>query len=67
MCDIEATGMTIMGDKLFVCGGECVEAIEVSDPDHPVSITQYGSSHLFPGREIVLGGKRRYDNEHVFA
>ena len=64
VCDIDATGMTIVGDALFVSGGECVEAIDVSNPEHPVSIAQYRNGDLFPSREIVLGGEPRYDNGH---
>ncbi len=63
-CDIDATGMTIVGKVLFVSGGECVEAIDVSDPTHPVSIAQYRNGELFPNREILLDGEPRYDNGH---
>ena len=64
VCDIDATGMTIVGDALFVSGGECVEAIDVSDPDHPVSMAQYRNGDLFPSREVLLGSEPRYDNGH---
>lgn len=64
VCDIDATGMTIVGKALFVSGGECVEAIDVSDPAHPVSIAQYRNGDLFPSREVLLEGEPRYDNGH---
>ena len=64
VCDIDATGMTIVGRALFVSGGGCVEAIDVSDPSHPVSIAQYRNGDLFPSREILFEGKPRYDNGH---
>lgn len=64
VCDIDATGMTISGQILFVAGGECVEAIDVSDPAVPVSLAQYRGGQLFPTRRIMLNGAPRYDNGH---
>jgi hypothetical protein len=65
VCDIDATGMTISGSILFVAGGECVEAVDVSDPAKPVSVAQYRGGGLFPTR-VTAGaeGKPRYDNGH---
>ncbi len=62
--DIGATGMTIVGDVLFVAGGECVEAIDLTDPANPVSIAQYRGGRLFPTRKLMLNGSARYDNAH---
>jgi len=62
--DIGATGMTIVGDVLFVAGGECVEAIDLTDPANPVSIAQYRGGRLFPTRKLMLKGSARYDNAH---
>jgi len=56
--------MTIAGSILFVAGGECVEAIDVSNPREPVSIAQYRGGDLFPSRSIQLGAEIRYDNGH---
>jgi hypothetical protein len=65
VCDIDATGMTIAGQVLFVSGGECVEAIDVSDPANPVSAAQYRGGALFPSRRIRMpNGEVRYDNGH---
>ena len=64
VCDIGATGLTLVGRALFVAGGECVEAIDVSDPTHLVSVAQYRNGELFPSREIQLDGVPRYDNGH---
>lgn len=64
VCDIDATGLTVVGRVLFVSGGECVEAIDLTDPQHPVSIAQYRGGDLFPSREIMLDGEPRYDNGH---
>ena len=63
-CDMDATGMSISGSILFVAGGECAEAIDVSDPARPVSVAQYRGGNLFPTRAINLNGKTRYDNGH---
>lgn len=64
-CDIDATGMAISGDILFVSGGECVEAIDVSDPVNPVSVAQYRGGNLFPTRgKKSAEGRNRYDNGH---
>lgn len=62
--DIHATGMTISGKALFVAGGECVEAIDITDPANSVSIAQYRGGKLFPTRRLMLGGHPRYDNAH---
>ncbi len=62
--DISATGMTLSGKALFVAGGECVEAIDISDPANPVSIAQYRGGKLFPTRKLIFGGQPRYDNAH---
>lgn len=62
--DIGATGMTISGKALFVAGGECVEAIDITDPANPVSIAQYRGGRLFPTRRLILDGHPRYDNAH---
>jgi hypothetical protein len=65
VCDIDATGLTIVGDVAFVSGGECVEAIDVSHPDNPRSIAQFRGGELFPTRQIrSAGGVWRYDNGH---
>lgn len=63
-CDIDATGMTVSGQVLFVSGGECVEAIDISEPSRPVSLAQYRAGELFPTRRIEFGGATRYDNGH---
>jgi len=62
--DIAGTGMTISGKALFVAGGECVEAIDITDPADPVSIAQYRAGRLFPTRRLMLDGIPRYDNAH---
>ena len=62
--DIDGTGMTISGKALFVAGGECVEAIDISDPANPVSIARYRGGNLFPTRSLMLNGTPRYDNAH---
>jgi hypothetical protein len=62
--DISATGMTVSGKVLFVAGGECVEAIDISDPANPISLAQYRGGKLFPTRRLVLDGAARYDNAH---
>jgi len=65
VCDIDATGMAIYGSMLLVSGGECVEAIDVSDPSRPVSVAQYRGGRLFPTRALFKDGKApRYDNGH---
>jgi hypothetical protein len=64
VCDIDATGLEIAGNVLFVAGGECVEAIDVSNPEAPVSIAQYRGGELFPTRRIPLDGEWRFDNGH---
>lgn len=64
VCDIDATGMTVAGRLLFVSGGECVEAIDVSDPANPVSVAQYRGGRLFPTRRLVGKGKDSYGNGH---
>jgi hypothetical protein len=50
--------MTVSGRLLFVAGGECVEAIDVSDPAHPVSVAQYRGGALFPTRAVNSGEGR---------
>ena len=63
--DIHATGMAVYGKVLFVAGGECVEAIDISDPKLPVSIAQYRGGDLFPTRRLIFREKHhRYDNGH---
>lgn len=62
--DIGATGMTIAGKVIFVAGGECVEAIDITDPTNPVSIAQYRGGKLFPTRRLMLNGQPRFDNAH---
>ena len=64
VCDIDATGLEVVGDVAFVSGGECVEAIDVSEPDDPVSIAQYRKGDLFPTRKVKRGNTWRYDNGH---
>ena len=64
VCDIDATGMTVSGSLLFVSGGECVEAINVSDPANPISVAQYRGGALFPTRRLVVNGEARHDNGH---
>jgi hypothetical protein len=64
VCDIDATGMAIYGAMLLVSGGECVEAIDVSNPSRPVSVAQYRGGALFPTRALRLGKTPRYDNGH---
>ena len=64
VCDIDATGMAISGKVLFVAGGECVEAIDISNPESPVSIAQYRGGKLFPTRKVMFQGQPRYDNAH---
>jgi hypothetical protein len=64
VCDIDATGLDIAGQILFVAGGECVEAIDVSNPEAPVSIAQYRGGDLFPTRRLLLDGEWRFDNAH---
>jgi hypothetical protein len=63
-CDIDATGMTVSGRVVFVSGGECVEAIDVSDPTQPVSVAQCRGGRLFPTRRSLARGHPRYDNGH---
>ena len=41
-----------------------MEAIDLTDPQHPVSVAQYRGGDLFPSREIILHGEPRYDNGH---
>lgn len=64
VCDIDATGLEVAGDVVFVSGGECVEAVDVSQPDAPESIAQYRGGDLFPTRKILRGKTWRYDNGH---
>lgn len=64
VCDIDATGLDIAGQIVFVAGGECVEAIDVSNPEAPVSIAQYRGGELFPTRRLLLDGEWRFDNAH---
>ncbi len=64
VCDIDATGLDIAGQILFVAGGECVEAIDVSNPEAPVSIAQYRGGEVFPTRRLLLDGEWRFDNAH---
>jgi hypothetical protein len=64
VCDIDATGMTVSGRVVFVSGGECVEAIDVSDPTQPVSVAQYRGGRLFPTRRSLARDHPRYDNSH---
>jgi hypothetical protein len=56
--------MTISGKALFVAGGECVEAIDITDPANPVSIAQYRRGRLFPTRRRMVNGRPKYDNAH---
>ncbi len=63
-CDIDATGLAVSGDIVFLSGGECVEAIDVSRPDQPVSVARFRTGDLFPTRRIERGGAWRYDNGH---
>lgn len=63
-CDIDATGMTVSGRVLFVAGGECAEAIDISNPSTPVSLAQYRGGALFPTRRFLLNGVPRFDNGH---
>ncbi len=62
--DISATGMTISGKIAFVAGGECVEAIDITEPTAPVSLAQYRGGKLFPTRRLILKGQARFDNAH---
>jgi len=64
VCDIDATGLEIAGKVLFVAGGECVEAIDVSNPEAPVSLAQYRGGDLFPTRRLLIEGEWRFDNGH---
>lgn len=64
VADIHATGMTAVGQILFVAGGEAVEAIDISNPERPVSIAQYRGGKLFPTRRVMLGKTARFDNAH---
>lgn len=64
VCDIDATGLEVVGNALFVAGGECVEVIDVSDPKEPVSIARYRGGDLFPTRRFVLNDEVRFDNGH---
>ncbi len=50
--------------QAFVAGGECVEAIDISEPSAPVSIAQYRGGKLFPTRRLLLNGQPRFDNAH---
>ena len=62
--DIGAVGMTVSNKALFVAGGECVEAIDITDPADPVSIAQYRGGRLFPTRRLMVNGHPKYDNAH---
>jgi len=66
VCDIGANGMAIYGSLLLVSGGECVEAIDVTDPSRPVSVAQYRGGRLFPTRRYDqhVSGTPHYDNGH---
>ena len=64
VCDIDATGLTVVGRVVFAAGGECVEAIDMSDPQAPVSIAQYRGGELFPTRRFLLESSPRFDNGH---
>jgi len=64
VADIDATGMTAVGQVLFVAGGEAVEAIDISNPTMPVSIAQYRAGKLFPTRRLMMGRTPRFDNAH---
>ena len=66
VCDIDATGMAIYGSMLLVSGGECAEAIDVTDPSRPVSVAQYRGGRLFPTRRYDqhVSGTPHYDNGH---
>ena len=64
VCDIDATGLTVVGDVVFAAGGECVEAVDVSDPAHPVSIARFRGGDLFPTRRLAFRDAFRYDNAH---
>ncbi|MBI1356738.1 MAG: hypothetical protein GC160_20550 [Acidobacteria bacterium] len=67
VCDIDATGLTVAGKALFVAGGECVEAIDVSDPARPRSLAQYRGGELLATRALEADGEVRYDNAHDLA
>jgi hypothetical protein len=64
VCDIDATGMTLAGRILFVAGGECAEAIDISNPALPVSLAQYRGGRLFPSRRVMRKDGPRFDNGH---
>ena len=64
VADIGANGMVAAGQVLFVAGGEAVEAIDVRNPDRPVSLAQYRNGRLFPTRRRMLGRVPRFDNAH---
>ncbi len=64
VADIHATGMTAVGQILFVAGGEAVEAIDISNPSQPVSIAQYRGGKLFSTRRLMMGNAARFDNAH---
>ncbi len=62
--DRGATGMTISGDALFVAGGECVDAFDVSNPSRPTLLARYRGGDLFPTTLKFLDGRARRDNGH---
>jgi hypothetical protein len=62
--DRDATGMTVSGRALFVAGGECVEAFDISDPTRPTLLAQYRGGDLFPTTVKLLDGEARRDNAH---
>jgi hypothetical protein len=64
VCDIDATGLEVVGDIAFVSGGECVEAVDISRPDNPVSIAQFRKGELFPTRQVMQDDGWHYDNGH---
>ncbi|MFQ5810624.1 MAG: hypothetical protein ACE5JM_13490 [Armatimonadota bacterium] len=62
--DRGANGMTIAGRVLFVAGGECVDAFDISDPSRPTLLAQYRGGDLFPTTVKLLDGAARRDNAH---
>ena len=63
-CDLYATGMAATGKVLFVAGGQCVEAFDISDPSRPLSIARYCGGDLFPTRRYNFNAEIRQDNAH---
>lgn len=64
VCDIDATGLAVVGQAVFAAGGICAEAIDASDPNNLVSIAQYRGGELFSVRALQFGDGVRYDNGH---